>query len=473
MSHKKTVLLIYPHHRYWYVGLPWLPLSSMFLASTLLNAGYKTIIIDDRFSREETLEKITEHIEDTILVGFTTACGSQLKNTIEIIEWIRRDYDVPIVLGGPFPSAEPEMCLLDLPIDYVIVGQGEYNLLKLAAFLTEKGSKDKISNLYWKDAQGIIHKSSQKFEKVNINALPPLPYFNEEVISVERYLHPENRAINYNTSTGCIGRCNFCYWPPTYRYSFFDNDRVINDLKELKKKYNMKCAEFQDPTFFVSAKRTRDLVNRIIEEQLNIKWRCNARVDTLHKYTREDFELIRKAGCYYMYLGLESGSTDMLKMMNKGINPRDAIRLACLARETDIKILVFLLFGMPGETLKHLQETAELLHQLLEVDPSLEFAYSFYTPYPGCKTSKIAEKYCSSPTSVYEYSKFELQKSSLPENDREVMKLKSPWEEDFNMPWFSDDFYREYMDYLRKNIPERLALTSIDGKKKDYYTQKK
>ena len=51
-----------------YVGLPWLPLSSMFLASTLLKAGYKTIIIDDRFSRKETLKRITEHIDDTILV---------------------------------------------------------------------------------------------------------------------------------------------------------------------------------------------------------------------------------------------------------------------------------------------------------------------------------------------------------------------------------------------------------------------
>ena len=64
MRNKTTVLLIYPHHRYWHVGLPWLPLSSMFLASTLLNAGYKTIIIDDRFSREETLGKIAEHIEE-------------------------------------------------------------------------------------------------------------------------------------------------------------------------------------------------------------------------------------------------------------------------------------------------------------------------------------------------------------------------------------------------------------------------
>ncbi len=469
----KTVLLIYSHHRYWDIGLPWLPLASMFLASTLSNAGYKAVIVDDRFSREETLEYIAKHIKDTILVAFTTACGSQLKNTIELIEWIRRNNDVPIVLGGSFPSVEPEMCLRDLPIDYVIVGQGEYNLLKLADFLNGKGSKDKISNLYWRDAQGNICKSSQKFENVNINNLPPLSLFNEEVISVERYLHPENRAINYVTSTGCIGHCNFCYWHSTYKYSFFDNDRVIKDLKECKKRYNIRSVDFQDPTFFVNPRRTRDLANKMISEQLNIKWRCNARVDTLHKYTKEDFELIRKAGCYYIYLGLESGSLDMLKMMNKEINFRDAVKLVDLARSTGIKILVFLLFGMPGETLKHLQETADFVHQLLEINPSLEFAYSFFTPYPGCKISKIAESYYSSPASVYEYGKLELQKSSLPENDREVTKLKSPWEEDFNIPWFSDDFYREYMDYWRKNIPKRLFLTSIDDKKKDYYKHNK
>ncbi|MFC2017460.1 cobalamin-dependent protein [Chloroflexota bacterium] len=197
---RKTILLVYPYHRYFYLEYPWLPSASIFLASTLLDAGYKVIIVDDRFSREETLENIAEHIEDTVLIGFTTVSGSQLKNTVELIQWIRRDYDVPIVLGGSFPSAEPEMCLRDLPINYVIVGQGEYSLLKLANFLTGKGSKEEISNLYWKDAQDNIGKSSQKLERVNINSLPPLPYFNKEVISVERYLNPENRVVNYNTS---------------------------------------------------------------------------------------------------------------------------------------------------------------------------------------------------------------------------------------------------------------------------------
>jgi hypothetical protein len=52
------------------------------------------------------------------------------------------------------------------------------------------------------------------------------------------------------------------------------------------------------------------------------------------------------------------------------------------------------------------------------------------------------------------------------------LKLKSPWEEDYHIPWFTDSYYKEYMAYWRQNIPRNLSLTSVDGQKKDYYQHK-
>ena len=469
---RDTILLVYPHHTYYTLEYPWLPTASIFLASTLLDAGYKVIIVDDRFSRQETLEEISKHIDDTFLVGFTTVCGSQLKNTVEIIRWLRQDHDVPIVLGGSFPSAEPEICLRDLPIDYVITGPGEYGILKLANFLKGDGSKERIPNLYWKDGEGNITRSPEPFVRFNINELPPLPYFNKDVISVERYIHPENRVINYNASTGCVGSCSFCYWHPSYKVGFFDNDRVLQDLKEFKRRYNIKNVEFHDPTFFLNTRRTRDFATKMIDEGLKVKWRANARVDTLATHTLEDFELMKKSGCYYIYLGVESGSPDVLKMMHKEFNFQDAVKVVRLAKQTDLTTLIFLMFGMPGETLENLKETVAFARTLLDINPDLEFAYSFFTPFPGCEMSEAANKYFNPPSTVEEFSRFERVSSSLPENDREPIKIKSPWEEDFVIPWFTDDFYKEYMDYWRKNMPQKLSMTSVDSEKKDYYKHK-
>ena len=289
--------------------------------------------------------------------------------------------------------------MTDSNFDFTIVGQGEYAVCDLCDIIcgdehhNKLGRYNGIPNLIFRDEGGKTVKSKTRFKRININDMPNLPYFNRNVINLRDYLNPVTKAINYSTSTGCVGRCTFCYWYDEYRYSCFSPQRVISDLKRFKEEFEIRNINFDDPTYFVNPHRVVELSKLMIEEDLQVKWRGNGRVDTLKKLSDKDLEIIKDSGCHVIHIGLESGSNKILKLMNKGIRSEDSLRLMELSKQSGIRFRFHIIMGVPSETLDDLKQTGKLVNNMLERYPDFDYTINFFTPYPGNYLTALAGEY--------------------------------------------------------------------------------
>ena len=97
---------------------------------------------------------------------------------------------------------------------------------------------------------------------------------------------------------------------------------------------------------------------------------------------------MRKAGCFLIYYGIESGSQRILNFIKKGIKIEQIKRAIRWTRETGIKTLGSFIIGFPNETKEEIKKTIEFPKKL-----KLDYVqFSIATPYPGTELYRIAKE---------------------------------------------------------------------------------
>ena len=125
------------------------------------------------------------------------------------------------------------------------------------------------------------------------------------------------------------------------------------------------------------------LCDEIISRGLNVNWVCNSRVDTL---CEERLAVMKKAGCWMIGFGVESGNQEILNKMKKGTTLEDAERAIYLCREYGIKTYLFWVLGLPWETRETALDTIRFAKRLDGDFAEFHIAY----PFPGTEFHKIA-----------------------------------------------------------------------------------
>src|SRR3989344_6087684 len=159
------------------------------------------------------------------------------------------------------------------------------------------------------------------------------------------------------TSRGCPYRCVYC------DRSVFGNrfrsqspERVIKEIEFLVEKYGVKEIKFYDDTFTMDMERVSKICDLIIEKGIKITWSCSTRVDRVNK---ELLMKMKKAGCWQIDYGLESGDQRMLNIMKKGITLEQSRNAAKWTKEPGIRLRAFIILGMPGETNESIRNTID------------------------------------------------------------------------------------------------------------------
>jgi radical SAM superfamily enzyme YgiQ (UPF0313 family) len=160
--------------------------------------------------------------------------------------------------------------------------------------------------------------------------------------------------------------------------------RVVDEIEHLVNEYGIKDIQMFDDTFTLLPERTKEICKGIIERKLDIGWNCMTRVDRIDK---EITDLMKKAGCYEMGFGIESGSERMLKFIKKGVTKQQIRNGVKLAKNSGIHVRGFFMMGFPTETKKEVLETIEFAKEL-DVDVA-QFMVS--TPFPGTELWEIAK----------------------------------------------------------------------------------
>ncbi|MFX1256937.1 MAG: B12-binding domain-containing radical SAM protein, partial [Promethearchaeota archaeon] len=187
----------------------------------------------------------------------------------------------------------------------------------------------------------------------------------------------KNGNFNIISSRGCPFKCAFCY--NTLLNNIWRGWTAKKCIEELDKilEFGANKINFYDDYFFADKKRIKNLFNYFKEQ--DIKWKAELRVDQIN------FSLAKEAkehGCNQLYFGVESGSQNVLKILNKNISIKDIIRSAKITKSLNIIADYSWMIGIPGETKKDIKKTLALIKKVKEINPDCEFSIKILFPYP-------------------------------------------------------------------------------------------
>ena len=265
--------------------------------------------------------------------------------------------DCPVIMGGPHPTLEPEQTLASEYVDFVCIGEAEESILELVKAIGQKDNDfNSISGLgYKKDGKIVINNGWRLISKLDTVPLPG----RELLVAKENYT-PEDMGV-IMSSRGCPFRCGFCSHIVRTRYHSVD--RVMEEIQTCIEKYGVKQFSFKDDSFTVNRKRTIELCQKIIDEGININWECTTRVDLIDN---ELLGIMKRAGCNGLKIGVETGSPEIMKAIQKGITLEQVKNAARLLNKHGIFWTAYFMMGLPMEKEEYIFAT---YHFMREISP--------------------------------------------------------------------------------------------------------
>jgi anaerobic magnesium-protoporphyrin IX monomethyl ester cyclase len=359
-----------------------LPLSVLALAAVL--EGREEYEIVDGNVDVKPIESILRLIDErnVDLLGVTVMPGPQMVAAMEASREIRRlRPQVKIVWGGYFVSIYPDAALNAPYVDFVVRGQGEDTLLELMSALRNGGSLETINGLSYKDLFGLHRHNPERMMK-GPDTFPWSPFHR---LPVERYLRPSffgKRTAVHQASIGCPFRCSFCGVHAAYgnREKMESPARTAAILLHLATTYGADSVQFYDMNFFLREDHARELAACMAP--LGLRWWCEARVDTMSKYSDATLEALRRAGCSMIFFGAESGSDWALKQMHKDITTEQTLQIASRMQRFGIIPEFSFVVGNPQDPERDTRETLAFIRKLKRLDPRAEIIMYHYTPVP-------------------------------------------------------------------------------------------
>lgn len=358
------------------------PLSVLALAAILEGREDYEIVDGNLDPRPtETILKLiaTRPVE---LIGVSVMPGPQMVAAIESCRQIRRLFPrIPIVWGGYFPSIYGDAALNAPYVDYVVRGQGEYTLIELLDALRGKRSLESIQGLSFKDIFG-LHRHNVERLMEPPDAFPSTPFHR---IPVEQYLRPSffgKRTAAHQASIGCPFRCSFCGVHAAYgtRERVEKPARTEAVLRHLVTEYGADSVQFYDMNFFLREDHAQELANRLIP--LKLRWWCEARIDTMCKYSDKTLQALQRSGCTMIFFGAESGSDWALKEMQKDVTTAQTLELAGRIGQFGIIPEFSFVVGNPKDPERDTHETLQFIRKIKHLNRRSEIIIYHYTPVP-------------------------------------------------------------------------------------------
>ena len=362
----------------------WQPLGTLYVASSLMQAGHEVIFLNGAFmSREAMLGELGKFSPRAVglystAFGWDKACNmaSDIKGSL--------DPSMHVFVGGPYPIAIGSGCLRDpdaSAIDSVVTGEGELVSVELAGRLAS-GSRELggIAGLAWRDGDRVMDNGPCPL----IEDLDSIPFPARELLGdAGRYVPPPATYRRWpvavlTTSRGCNRRCLYCFQIDRNRRLGIRYRSVENVIEEIELCLSQGYREikFIDDTLAADRDRALALCAEIKRRGLDFTWFASACVNQVDEPLLRAF---RDAGCWAVLFGAESGVQKNLNAIRKGITPEQTERAVRAAKKAGLKVLTPFLFGIPGETYEEGLRTIEFA---IRLDPDVANFHSI-TPFPG------------------------------------------------------------------------------------------
>ena len=336
----------------------------------IANEGYNNTIEEGNFvtyglSDKEIRGKIEEFDPDIVGVScIFSAQAENVKNTLKLVKDTNKD--ITTLTGGSHPTYASKDMLDSNYLDFVIMGEGELPTSQLLTALNNGEDISKIKGLAGK----INGHRFTNTKKQYIKNLDDLPFPARHLLNMEQYFKinlPQNpypkgkRVTQITTSRGCSAKCVFCtttnFWGNHYRGRSSKN--VVEEIKEMKEKYDINEFQITDDNFTLNKKRVIEILKKI--KNFDLKW-CTPQGIAVWALDYKLLDLMKESGCYQLTFAIESGNQQVLdEIIKKPLRLEKVKPLVKKAQELGMSVHSFAVCGLPGETKDNMQETYDFI----------------------------------------------------------------------------------------------------------------
>lgn len=323
---------------------------------------------------EKSAEKILA--KQPRIVSFYCRCDCYLTDIMIAKKLKELAPQIYIVFGGPQADASAFNTLNEIPwVDFCCRGEGETTVYPLFSALLENRDYSNIPGLSYRSETQIVENPLPAL----IEDLDTLPFLDYSFLP-EKARDPRNTGF-IDVGRGCPFKCAYCstslFWQRKFRIK--SASRIAAEMTDLYDRFGITKFNFQHDLFTASKKRVLEFTKTLKETGKAFTWTCSARVDTLDE---ESIRAMAESGLTNIYLGIESGSERMQKLMNKNLKVRDVISIVSLLRKYNIAVTASFMYGLPEETEEDLEQTLQLVYALNKLGVS-DFQYHLCSINPG------------------------------------------------------------------------------------------
>ncbi|WP_025322041.1 B12-binding domain-containing radical SAM protein [Deferrisoma camini] len=292
-------------------------LGPVLLATILRDRGHETRVVV-----EEVRPLRDEDLEWADVVGISSLTTTAAR----AYHWAdrARSRGKFVFMGGPHPTFLPDEALDHA--DAVVRGEGDVTVPELVAALEEGRGFGEIAGVSFR-ADGVTVHTPDRPLIEDLDGLPT-PDFS----LVENW--SGRRVTPVSTSRGCPFRCRFCSVIPMFgaRYRFQSARRVLEDLEAYSRTTDH--VFFCDDNFAANRRRTREICEGILERGFPLEWSAQVRVDLARD--RDLVRLMARAGCWCVFVGLESVNPRTLEAYDKRQTVDDIRKAVATFRQAGI-----------------------------------------------------------------------------------------------------------------------------------------
>lgn len=345
---------------------------------------YIKIKKENEFLTENDLVKILSKKKFSF-VGISTMTISHY-NALKIAEICKKvNPDCKVILGGLQFSFLPFEGVNNEYVDAVLRGEGEFSFVDLIYAMKNGLNLNNVSGVVYKNNEGKIIETTPKL----INDLNVLPFPMYE-------LWPEDIPLipRIYTARGCNGGCDYCVVNQFFygKYRKRNIEKVFEEIKYVVN--NMNCTDLLIGDLNLGADKDNiiKLCNLIIENNLKIKWWCQTRAKDLDD---EVLEIISKAGCVQIGIGIESADEEILNSTssNKSNEKINIIDLCTLIHKHKMEVQGYFIIGLPGEDIDTAINTIKSI-DFLTSEGYVDITHiAVLVPYPGTPIYDRTEAY--------------------------------------------------------------------------------
>lgn len=334
---------------------------------------------------ESMLDKIKAEKADYI--GISINSSSQIIAGLTLANMLKKETNAHISIGGNHfgrvtDSLEKYPEFFELFCDSLLVEEGEVPVIELTRYVNGEIKIEDVPNLMYLKNGKVQFNNKIEPRKLNELKTPSLDGYD-----LKAYFTPEI-VMPFPASRGCYWRkCSFCDHDFGMYYNIKNIDKLIKEIKTFKEKYGITKFEFIDEA--ISPNYMEAMSKRFLEEKLDVEFFCDARLED--GFTKEICELAVEAGLRMVLWGFESGSKKIMKLINKGINVDNRLKILRDAREAGVYNFAFIFFGFPAETKRDAMKTIKVICDNTDIINS--YGKSVFTMGKHTKLREAPEKY--------------------------------------------------------------------------------